>query len=71
MQNLPHNRGERITITATTGATATISRATHSRAYVLRRDGCRDHCRFGDAGEIRQDVAHFLQCGHLPIGERF
>lgn len=58
---LPRKDGEEIAVTAH----FTVKRVT-SGVYTLKDARYRRHCRFGNAAEIRQDIAHALTYDVLP-----
>lgn len=64
---LPTKLGEIHRIDGPDGAVAYVKRIVRGE-YTLRREGVKDHCRFGDAAHIREDIAYFMEGGGLPRG---
>ena len=61
---LPH-KGETVTIVGPSGETATLRHCNSGTDWVLVKDGFH-RARFGNAAEIRQDIAAFQETGALP-----
>jgi hypothetical protein len=71
MTRLPKQGEPPVEIHGPNDSKAFLKKCSSGRDWHLRKEGIKDHSRFGNAAHIREDIEHFLITGSLPRGEMF